>query len=79
MAPIRVVTDSAADIGKAVVDKHGITVVSLDVRLGDIGPEVTRTWDAQEFWRQCANSSVLPETSAPSPGAFSAAFHAASR
>ena len=28
-------------------------------------------------WQQCANSSAFPETSAPSPGAFDAAFSAA--
>lgn len=77
MAPIRVVTDSAADIGPAIAEKHGIGIVPLDVRLGEIGPEVTRTWSSEEFWQQCANSSAFPETSAPSPGAFSAAFSAA--
>ncbi len=77
MAPIRVVTDSAADIGPAMAEKHGIGIVPLDVRLGEIGPEVTSTWSAEEFWQQCAKSSSFPETSAPSPGAFSAAFSAA--
>jgi DegV family protein with EDD domain len=77
MARIRVVTDSAADLGPATAEKHGICTVGLDVRLGDIGPDVTRTWSGEEFWRQCANSSAFPETSAPSPGAFSAAFSAA--
>jgi DegV family protein with EDD domain len=74
MALIRVVTDSAADLGRAVAEKFGISVVPLDVRLGDLGPDVTRTWSPDEFWRQCADSSAFPETSAPSPGAFSAAF-----
>jgi DegV family protein with EDD domain len=74
MASIRVVTDSGADLDPSVAKDQGVAIVELDVRLGDIGPEVTRTWSVQEFWRHCANSSALPETSAPSPGAFVEAF-----
>ena len=77
MAGIRVVTDSATDLDQRVVAEHGIGVVELDVRLGDMGPEVTREWTPEEFWQQCARTSVLPETSAPAPGAFAAAFEAA--
>jgi len=77
MAGIRVVTDSAADLDPELVRARGISVVELDVRLGDIGPEVTREWSPEEFWQQCAKTSVLPETSAPAPGAFAAAFEAA--
>ncbi len=76
-APIRVVTDSAADIVPALAEKYDIGIVPLDVRLGEIGPEVTSTWSTEEFWQHCAKSSSFPETSAPSPGAFSAAFSAA--
>jgi DegV family protein with EDD domain len=74
MASIRVVTDSGADLDPSVAKDQGIAIVDLDVRLGDIGPEVTRTWSPAEFWQQCAKSSSLPETSAPSPGAFVEAF-----
>jgi DegV family protein with EDD domain len=74
MASIRVVTDSGADLDSEVAKHEGITIVQLDVRLGDIGPEVTRTWSPEEFWRECAKSSSLPETSAPSPGAFVEAY-----
>jgi DegV family protein with EDD domain len=35
------------------------------------------TLTADEFWRRCKSSEVLPETSAPSPGAFQEAFVAA--
>lgn len=77
MAGIRVVTDSAGDLDADVAAEHGIEIVELDVRLGDIGPETTRTWSPAEFWRQCAMTPELPETSAPSPGAFAKAFEAA--
>jgi DegV family protein with EDD domain len=71
---VRVVTDSGADLDERVVAEHAVTVVRLDVRLGDFGPEVTSTWSPEEFWSQCAKTPELAETSAPSPGAFQAAF-----
>jgi DegV family protein with EDD domain len=77
MATIRVVTDSAADLDPSVAKEHGITIVGLDVRLGDIGPDVTRNWTPEQFWQECAKNPALPETSAPSPGAFVEAFTAA--
>lgn len=77
MATIRVVTDSATDLDASVAKQHGIAIVDLDVRLGDIGPETTKTWSPEMFWQQCAKSSSLPETSAPSPGAFVNAYLAA--
>ena len=75
-ARIRVVTDSAADLERAVADGHGVRVVPLDVRLGRFGPDITSTWSPEEFWSQSAKVAELPETSAPSPGAFREAFAA---
>lgn len=77
MGSIRVVTDSGSDLDESVARERGIEIVKLDVRLGEIGPDVTRSWTAEEFWQFCSKSSVLPETSAPSPGAFSEAFQRA--
>jgi len=74
MATIRVVTDSAADLDPSVAAEQGIAIVDLDVRLGDIGPDITRTWSPEQFWQECAKSDELPETSAPSPGAFVRAY-----
>ena len=76
MTRIRVVTDSAADLDRAVAADHGVSVVHLDVRLGDFGPDVTSTWSPQEFWKRSAEIVQLPETSAPSPGAFKETFSA---
>jgi DegV family protein with EDD domain len=59
------------------IEGHGIGVVPLDVRLGDDGPDVMRNLTPEEFWERCAKSTELPETSAPSPGAFRDAFLAA--
>jgi DegV family protein with EDD domain len=73
----RLVTDSACDLEKSELAGRAIEIVDLDVRLGEIGPETTRQWKAAEFWEACAKTDVLPETSAPSPGAFQEAFRRA--
>jgi DegV family protein with EDD domain len=77
MGSIRVVTDTGSDLDADYAEARGVAVVPLDVRLGDIGPEVTRQWSPQEFWKHCNSTSVLPETSAPSPGSFAAAYEKA--
>jgi DegV family protein with EDD domain len=74
MAGIRVITDSAGDLPASLVEQHDIRLVPLDVRLGDWGPEELRLIEPAEFWRRCATTTSLPETSAPSPGAFAESF-----
>jgi DegV family protein with EDD domain len=74
MAGIRVVTDSAGDIPTRLAQEHDIRIVPLDVRLGDWGPDEMRLIEPAEFWRRCAMTTALPETSAPSPGAFAESF-----
>lgn len=74
MAGIRIVTDSVCDLPTGLVAEHDIRVVPLDVRLGDWGPDEMRLIEPAEFWHRCAMTSVLPETSAPSPGAFAECF-----
>jgi len=74
VAGIRVVTDSAGDLPTKLVQQHDIRIVPLDVRLGDWGPDEMRLIEPAEFWRRCAMTDALPETSAPSPGAFAECF-----
>jgi DegV family protein with EDD domain len=69
-----VVTDSGADLDRQVLDERAVRVVPLDVRLGAFGPDATSKWSPEEFWQNCARHQELPETSAPSPGAFAEAF-----
>jgi DegV family protein with EDD domain len=73
---VSVVTDSAADLSREVAEAAGVSVVNLDVRLGEFGPEVTAQWSPAEFWQACAKIPELAETSAPSPGAFAQTFSA---
>jgi DegV family protein with EDD domain len=72
--PVRIVTDSSADLPADEVARLGIEVVPLSIRFGS--DEFTDGVDLSvaEFYERLASSSELPETSAPSPGAFEAAF-----
>ncbi len=74
---IAVVTDSSSDLPADLAADHHVGVVPLSIRFGN--EELVDRLDLTpaQFWARCAASPVLPETSAPSPGAFEAAFRAA--
>jgi DegV family protein with EDD domain len=74
MARIRVVTDSACDLSAALTEEHGVTVVPLSIRFGAEEFVDGSGLSPTEFWARCKASPVLPETAAPSPGAFQQAF-----
>jgi DegV family protein with EDD domain len=71
---VRIVTDSAADLPADEVARLEVEVVPLSIRFG--ADEFTDGVDlsVSEFYERLASSADLPETSAPSPGAFEAAF-----
>ena len=73
---VRLVTDSACDLPQAIIDQYGITVVPLTIRFGDTDYVDREDFGPKEFWAKCAASPVLPETAAPAPGQFEAAFRA---
>jgi DegV family protein with EDD domain len=77
MAGIRVVTDSACDLPPELADELEIEIVPLTIRFGDESFVDRQDLSPAEFWRRTASSPVLPETSAPSPGAFEQAFRKA--
>jgi DegV family protein with EDD domain len=77
MARIRVVTDSACDLNADLATERGVAIVPLSIRFGSEEFVDGSTLSTDDFWARCAASPVLPETSAPSPGAFQAAFVAA--
>ncbi len=72
--PVRIVTDSASDLSDAEATEFGIEVVPLSIRFGE--EEYTDRVDLSvgEFYRKMDELDVLPETAAPSPGAFEQAF-----
>jgi DegV family protein with EDD domain len=72
--PVRIVTDSSADLPADEVERLGLEVVPLSIRFG--GDEYTDGVDLSvaQFYDKLASSADLPETAAPAPGAFEAAF-----
>ncbi|MBV8559325.1 MAG: DegV family protein [Acidimicrobiia bacterium] len=74
MAGPRVVTDSSCDLPADLVAELDIEIVPLTIRFG--GEELVdrRDLSPKEFWSRCATSPVLPETAAPSAGAFEQAY-----
>jgi DegV family protein with EDD domain len=71
---VRVVTDSACDLLPETCAALGIEVVPLTIRFGDREYVDRKELTSDEFWRQLESSPVLPETAAPSVGAFEEAF-----
>ena len=71
---VRIVTDSAADLPADEVAALGVEVVPLSIRFGT--DEYTDGVDLSvaEFYEKLASTDALPETAAPAPGAFEAAF-----
>lgn len=72
--PVRIVTDSSADLPPADVDELGLEIVPLSIRFGT--DEFTDGVDlsVEKFYEKLATTDELPETAAPSPGAFEEAF-----
>lgn len=77
MPGVRIVTDSSCDLTQDVVDAHGITVVPLSIRFGEEELTDRVELSATQFYEKMAGFDGLPETAAPSPGAFEEAFKAA--
>jgi len=77
MARIRVVTDSACDIPDEIARRLNIDIVSLTIRFGDEEFIDRIDLSPEEFWAKCKARKTLPETAAPSPGAFQAAYERA--
>src|SRR3984957_20296 len=77
MPGVRIVTDSACDLTDDLVKQHDVIVVPLTIRFGAEEFEDGRALTPDEFWRRCQGKGALPETAAPAPGAFVAAYQQA--
>ena len=71
---IRVVTDSRCDLPSPLVEALGIEIVPLTIRFGDEELVDQEELSTAEFWDRLEQLEHLPETAAPSPGAFEANF-----
>ncbi len=71
---VGLVSDTACDLPEGLVDELGIVLVPLHIRFGDTEFLDREQLGVKEFWARCSTSADLPETAAPSPGAFRTAF-----
>lgn len=74
MTSTRVVTDSACDLPDALLAELGVALVPLRIRFGAEEFVDREELSTKEFWARSAAAAALPETSAPSPGAFHQTF-----
>lgn len=72
--PVRVVTDSSCDLEASDAEKLNVEIVPLSIRFGSDEYTDRVELSVEDFYSKMAASSALPETAAPSPGAFEAAF-----
>jgi fatty acid kinase fatty acid binding subunit len=71
---VRVVTDSSCDLPVDRAEELGIEIVPLTIRFGSKEYVDRVELTNEEFWRKVATSDALPETAAPSAGAFEETF-----
>lgn len=74
MPNVRIVTDSSCDLDDATCAEGGIEVVPLSIRFGSDEFEDRTELTVEGFYEKMAERDELPETAAPSPGKFEAAF-----
>jgi DegV family protein with EDD domain len=74
MPTVRIVTDSACDLSEEEATSLGIEVVPLTIRFGNEEYVDREQLTTRQFYEKLASHSDLPQTAAPAPGAFAAAF-----
>jgi DegV family protein with EDD domain len=74
MPGVRIVTDSACDLTAEEAKEWGVEIVPLTIRFGNDEFTDVVELSVADFYRRMAESADLPETAAPSPGAFEQTF-----
>lgn len=74
---VAIVTDSSADLPDAVLDRHHIALVPLQVLFGDTVFRDRVELRPQEFYQRLRTARQLPTTSQPTPGDFVRVFRSA--
>ena len=73
MEPVKIVTDSAADVPAPLAEELGITIVPLVIRFGEEAFDET-TLSHEAFWEKVRQSGFAPYTSQPGMGTFQKVF-----
>jgi DegV family protein with EDD domain len=74
MRPVRIVTDSTADIARKTMTERDISMVPLYVRFGETVYRDGIDIDTTDLYRMVEEKGELPTTSSVSPGDFIKAF-----
>jgi DegV family protein with EDD domain len=74
MGSVRIVTDSASDLPVELCEELDIAVVPLTIRFGDEELVDREQLTTEAFWARLPQAKQLPETAAPSVGAFEETF-----
>jgi len=74
---VAIVSDTAADLADAVLDRHRIALVPLQVTFGDRTFKDRVELRPDEFYARLRESTQLPTTSQPTPGDFVKTFRSA--
>jgi DegV family protein with EDD domain len=72
--PVAIVTDSSADLPDAVLDRHHIALIPLQVMFGEETFQDRVGLRPEEFYRRLRIARELPTTSQPPPGEFVRVF-----
>jgi DegV family protein with EDD domain len=72
---VKIVTDSTSDLPKEVAVELGITIMPLNVHFDLDTFKDGVDMQADQFYSRLLTGSVLPKTSAPSPGLFKDCYH----
>jgi DegV family protein with EDD domain len=75
--PVAVVTDTSADLPDAVLDRHHIALVPLQILFGDAVYYDRVGMKPDEFYRRLGAAKELPTTSQPTPADFVRVFRSA--
>jgi DegV family protein with EDD domain len=75
--PVAIVTDSSADLPDAVLDRHHIALVPLQIVFGDAVYQDRVEITPEEFYRRLRAANELPTTSQPTPADFVRVFRSA--
>jgi len=75
--PVAIVADSSADLADAILDRHHIALVPLQVTFGETTYQDRVGLKPDDFYRLLRASRQLPTTSQPTPGEFVRVFQSA--
>ncbi|MBO8137754.1 MAG: DegV family protein [Desulfotomaculum sp.] len=68
MAPVKIVTDSTADLSPDLLKKYDISMIPLKVNFGTESYKDQIEIKPEEFYKRIKNEKSIPSTSQPSPG-----------